>query len=207
MLDDAKHGPRLETGAKSLSQRLRRLILDMDDDGKAITRPIGKGRAALGPKLARRGRDHVAMRIRAGVPQMIRQGIELVGRKVVLGALGRFMQPIERQLAVVGKVALPKPVPSQHMKTQALSRLGQLQYACVGPHVSRCFQVFSETQGGGRREPQSTRKVQASDGASFMLGAANLLERIFPKYSLALPAPSAAEFDRSCQKEDPDKKS
>ena len=149
-LDDAKHSPGLQTGTESLSQSLPRLVLDVDNDGEPIGGPVREWCALLRPQPARCGGDQVAMRISAGMSQMIRQGIEFVRYKVVLCTLGCVMQPIERQLALVGEIALPKSVSSQDMESQSFSRLGQLQHTRAGAHVSRRFQVLSETQGRGR---------------------------------------------------------
>jgi hypothetical protein len=115
---------------------LPRLVLDVDNDGDPIGGPVCKWCAFLRPELAYGGRDHVAMRISTGVPQMIRQGLDLVRDKMVLCPLGCAMQPIKRQLALVGEIALPKSVPSQDMESQMLSRLGQLQKTRVGAHQS-----------------------------------------------------------------------
>jgi hypothetical protein len=103
-------------------------------------------------------------------------------------------------LAVVGEIALPKPVPAQDMESQMFSGLGQLQHARAGAHVSRRFQISSEMQGRGRRESQSTPELRAGDSASIVLGTINLLERVFPKNSLASASPPPAEFNNSYQK-------
>jgi hypothetical protein len=134
---------------------------------------------------------------------MIRQGLELARPKAVLCALGCVMQPIEGQLAVVGEIALPKPVPAQDMESQMFSGLGQLQHACAGAHVSRGLQILNETQGRGWRDPQPTPELRTGDRAPFVLGAINLLERIFPKNSPALTSPPPAAFNKSHQEQEP----
>jgi hypothetical protein len=70
---------------------LPRLVLDVDNDGELIGGPVGEWCALLRRELARCRRDQVAMRISTGVPQMIRQGVELVRDKMVLCTLGRVM--------------------------------------------------------------------------------------------------------------------
>jgi hypothetical protein len=70
---------------------LPRLVLDVDNDGEPIGGPVGERCALLRREFARCRRYQVAMRISAGVPQMIRQGVELVGHKMVLCTLGCVM--------------------------------------------------------------------------------------------------------------------
>ena len=137
------------------------------------------------------------MRIGAGMPEVIRQCLDLGLRQPVLRALGRLMQLIERPLAVGGEIALPEPVPTQDMEPQSLARVGQLEKARLGPHQSGGLESLDQMQHRARRQAEPAPDVRARDRAAFLPGAAQLLERVLPEDAPAPPAPAPAEHNKA----------
>jgi hypothetical protein len=142
------------------------------------------------------------MRVGAGMPQMICQHLEILRLQIVLLTLRRVVQLIERQPGLVGEIALPQSMASQERQSATLSSLGQLENARVRPQVPGRFQLSNEAQGRLRREAKPAPDFRERRRPAFVSGAANLLERIFPKDSSASPSPRPSEDGESDQEQD-----
>jgi mono/diheme cytochrome c family protein len=204
-LRNTKRCSRPQAGAESVSENLSRLILDVNDDADLITRPIGERYPFGRPGFPGCSGNQIAMRVPSRMAEMIREGIEVTAGQIVLCPFGCTVQSIEGQFGLVGKITFPQSVPSKDVQSPALARLGQLQQAGTRPQQSCCLQLLNQTQRRTSRPSKSTAEFHGCQRSAFLVGAVDLLERIFPQDVPTPASPATAEPDEPAQQCEPNK--
>jgi hypothetical protein len=78
LVKKAKGRSRPQAGIEPLAQDARRLILDVDDHTKPVTRPIGERHTFLGRNRSGWGGNEIAVGIRLGMTEVIRKRVEVI---------------------------------------------------------------------------------------------------------------------------------
>jgi hypothetical protein len=192
---------------ESIGEDLRRLILDVSNDADRSAGPIRERHPFLRPDFSGLRRNQVAMRVFSGMPEMISKKLKVILVQAMLGSLGRPMQLIEGHLGLVGKITFPQSMPAKDAQSQAFSRLRQLKQTSMRPQISGVFQLLDQTQDRSWRPSKPAGQFFGGQRSAVLLGAIDLLERIFAQ-DAAAPTPCAAtEQDEAAEQDESEDKS